>query len=46
QPSTKHTLLEGDNTLQFSAYLQGDGGSAAIIPGTFQSVADFRLDYQ
>ncbi|WP_407196098.1 fimbrial protein [Citrobacter farmeri] len=46
QPSKAQTLLEGNNTLEFSAYLQGDGGSAAIVPGSFQSVADFRLDYQ
>lgn len=46
QPSTAQNLVEGNNTLSFSAYLQGDGGSAAIVPGSFQSVADFRLDYQ
>lgn len=46
QPTAEHTLLEGENTLEFSAYLQGDPGSATIIPGTFQAVADFRLDYQ
>ncbi|HCB2208726.1 TPA: fimbrial protein [Citrobacter farmeri] len=46
QASKAQTLLEGNNTLEFSAYLQGDGGSAVIVPGTFQSVADFRLDYQ
>lgn len=38
-------LQNGDNTLAFSAYLQGDGASAAIIPGEFQAVADFTLAY-
>lgn len=40
------TLQNGDNTLSFSAYLQGDGASAAIIPGEFQSITDFTLAYQ
>lgn len=35
-----------DTTLRFSAHLQGDGASAAIIPGGFTSVADFTLSYQ
>ena len=34
-------------TLGFSAYLKGDGGPAdTIIPGKFQSVANFMLDYK
>lgn len=34
-------------TLGFSAYLKGDGGDATtIIPGKFQSVANFMLDYK
>jgi len=34
-------------TLGFSAYLKGDGGAAdTIIPGKFQSVANFMLNYQ
>ncbi|MGL4429836.1 MAG: fimbrial protein [Silvania sp.] len=39
------TLQDGNNTLEFSAYLQGDGASATIVPGSFQSVADFTLAY-
>jgi type 1 fimbria pilin len=40
------TIQDGNNTLEFSAYLQGDGASATIVPGSFQSVADFTLSYQ
>lgn len=39
-------LQTGDNTLQFSAYLQGEGASATIVPGDFTSVANFTLAYQ
>ncbi|NDO83189.1 fimbria A protein [Citrobacter sp. NCU1] len=45
-PSPAQTLQDGNNTLAFSAYLQGDGASATIVPGSFQSVADFTLSYQ
>ncbi|HCB2860385.1 fimbrial protein [Klebsiella aerogenes] len=44
--SNAQTLLEGDNSLQFSAYLKGDAGSATVVPGDFQSVANFSLAYQ
>lgn len=45
EASPSHALQEGNNTLLFSAYLQGDGASATIVPGDFQSVADFTLAY-
>ncbi len=45
-PSPAQKLQNGNNTLAFSAYLQGDGASATIVPGSFQSVADFTLSYQ
>lgn len=38
------TLQNGNNTLPFSAYVQGDG--ATITEGDFQAVADFTLAYQ
>lgn len=38
------TLGNGDNTLSFSAYVQGDG--ASVVPGEFNGVADFTLAYQ
>jgi len=40
------TLQNGNNTLLFSAYLQGDNASAGVVPGDFQAVADFTLAYQ
>lgn len=39
-------IEDGQSTLRFSAHLQGDGASAAITPGEFNSVADFTLAYQ
>ncbi|AGB80469.1 P pilus assembly protein, pilin FimA [Serratia sp. FGI94] len=39
-------LNEGNNTLHFAAYLQGEGASAAVVPGDFSAVADFTLAYQ
>lgn len=43
--SPAQPILNGDNSLVFAAYLQGDGASATIVPGSFQSVANFTLDY-
>lgn len=40
------TLNEGNNSLSFAAYLQGEGASAAVVPGDFSAVADFTLAYQ
>ena len=46
QPTKTQTLQEGNNTLSFSAYLQGASASGtAIVPGDFQAVADFTLAY-
>lgn len=46
-------LQNGNNTLLFAAYLQGDmikgeeeSTGATIVPGEFQAVADFTLAYQ
>lgn len=45
--TSAQTLQNGNNTLNFSAYLQGSKASGAVItPGDFQSVADFTLAYQ
>ncbi|AGP46495.1 fimbrial protein [Serratia plymuthica] len=47
QATKAQTLQNGNNTLSFAAYLQGSkASSAAVIPGEFQSVADFTLAYQ
>lgn len=45
-PSVAQQLQDGNNTLSFSAYLQGDGETATIVPGEFQSIADFSLSYE
>lgn len=46
EASAARTLQNGNNTLLFSAYLQGDGAEAVITPGDFTAVADFTLAYQ
>ncbi|WP_312983810.1 fimbrial protein [Atlantibacter sp.] len=46
QPTAPHVLQDGNNTLLFTAYLQGDGAAATIVPGDFTSIADFTLAYQ
>ncbi|EPL3976031.1 fimbrial protein [Serratia ureilytica] len=46
-PSQAQNLQSGNNTLSFAAYLQGSKASGAVVvPGEFQSVADFTLAYQ
>lgn len=44
ESSNVHELLEGNNTMNFSAYLQGI--SNEIETGEFTAVADFSLSYQ
>lgn len=46
QASPKQDLQNLNNTLSFSAYLQGDGASATIVPGSFESTANFTLAYE
>ncbi|MDD1135702.1 fimbrial protein [Pseudomonas shahriarae] len=51
EKSSQRSIINGNNTMQFSAYLQGDkkdkdGKDAPIVPGEFTSVADFTLAYQ
>ncbi|NIG88406.1 type 1 fimbrial protein [Serratia symbiotica] len=43
QPTSVHN---GNNTLSYAAYLQGDSEKVAIVPGDFSSVANFTLAYQ
>ncbi len=45
KPTKAHVLQDGKNTLSFSAFMQGDGASAAISEGDFQAIADFTLAY-
>ena len=44
KPTKAQTIQNGDNTLSFSAYMQGDG--ATVTPGDFNSITDFTLAYQ
>ncbi|BEO44301.1 fimbrial A protein [Serratia marcescens] len=46
EPTKAQALTNGNNTLNFAAYLQGDGASSAVVEaGDFQAVADFTLAY-
>lgn len=44
--SEARELIEGNNTLAFSAYLQGLDDNSAIKAGEFTSIADFTLSYE
>lgn len=46
EPTSPQTLNDGNNTLRFAAYLQGDNASTGVVPGDFTAVADFKLAYQ
>ncbi|CNI65779.1 putative mannose-resistant/Proteus-like fimbrial protein [Yersinia pekkanenii] len=44
--STAKSLDKGNNSLKFSAYLQGTSVTeGSVIPGEFSSVANFTLAY-
>ena len=43
--SEAQALHDGDNDLNFAAYLQGDSANDAT-PGAFKAIATFALDYQ
>jgi len=47
EPTAGQQISKGaqEADLVFSAYLQGDGKDVAIVPGDFQSVANFTLSY-
>lgn len=44
--SEARELIEGNNTLAFSAYLQGLNDNDAIKAGEFTSISDFTLSYE
>lgn len=46
KPTAPQELQDGNNTLQFAAYMQGDGVADEIVPGDFKGVVDFSLAYQ
>lgn len=45
EATAKQALVDGSNTLQFAAYLKGDGASA-ITPGDFTSISNVTFTYQ
>ncbi|MEX2941271.1 fimbrial protein [Serratia fonticola] len=46
KPTKAHVLQAGNNTLSYSAYMQGDNTENDVITeGDFQAVADFTLAY-
>lgn len=49
-PTAKQLIMNGSNSLSFSAYLQGDtaaeGGATEIVPGEFSSIVNYALSYQ
>ncbi|HAS1787413.1 TPA: type 1 fimbrial protein [Enterobacter cloacae] len=45
-PSSVTKTQQGDNTLTYAAYLQGNGATSSVVPGEFTSVANFTLAYQ
>lgn len=44
--SSAFTLNEGDNTLNFKAYMQGATTADTVAPGVFTATANFLMDYQ
>lgn len=44
--TSAQTLINGDNTLSFTAALKGGGTGATIKPGSFQVPTNFVLSYQ
>ncbi|MGF6191343.1 fimbrial protein [Serratia sp. 2723] len=44
--SRAQLLQNGKNSLNFAAYMQGNGASAVITEGEFQAVVGFTLAYQ
>ncbi|OAT24992.1 fimbrial protein [Proteus myxofaciens] len=45
EASAPQTLVDGNNDLNFAAYLQGSATEAAV-PGDFTAIATFALSYQ
>ncbi|MDT3253102.1 hypothetical protein QZQ97_19465 [Serratia sp. root2] len=45
QATKEQKLQDGNNTLSFAAYLQGDGASVTVTNVDFQAVTDSTLAY-
>ncbi|AZC90142.1 hypothetical protein C4K29_3843 [Pseudomonas chlororaphis subsp. piscium] len=46
KPVAAQQIQNGNNTLQFAVYMQGDGQADEIVPGDFKGIVDFSLAYQ
>lgn len=46
EASSPTTIRDGNNTLHFAAFLNGDGEDVPVVPGDFSAVANFALAYQ
>ncbi|TQI82268.1 type 1 fimbria pilin [Serratia fonticola] len=46
KPTSAQELQNGNNSLKFTAYLQGDGASATVTEGKFSTTANFTLAYE
>ncbi|PAA98421.1 fimbrial protein [Serratia fonticola] len=46
KPSKNFSLQNGNNTLPFTVYLQGDGVPGNIQAGDYQAAAGFMLNFQ
>lgn len=45
KPTKEQVLQDGNNSLNFAAYMKGDGTAATITEGDFQAVTNFTLAY-
>ncbi len=39
-------LVDGNNTLNFAAYLQRSTGTSIVVPGQFETVSTFAMSYE
>lgn len=46
EATAEQTIIDGNNTLGFTARLKPDSATPTIVPGSFSTVANFVLDYQ
>lgn len=45
-PTPPQTIQDGNNTLQFGAFLKGAAAADAVVPGEFTAITNFSLAYQ
>ncbi|MGJ3356065.1 fimbrial protein, partial [Providencia sp. Je.9.19] len=42
-PTAPQTLADGNQTLNFAAFMQGEAAGTPVVEGAFQAVTDFTL---